>query len=398
MPLAVIAALLLHAPTALAKPPAPAVRPIILAHYMPWFVAKPIADHWGWHWTMNAFDPDQIDPDGRRPIASHNHPLIGPYDSSDPDVIEYHFLLMKLAGIDGIVVDWYGTSDLNDYPKIHQNTTALFAAASNFSLKIAICYEDQTIPKLVEARKIETSDRVKHAREMFAWLQDHWFAHPAYLKCEGRPVLLSFGFDGLSDDEWGQALPVGPNAPIYLSEHRRRPCAAGAFDWPIPNVGLAAVDRFHHANRDHSIRMPVAFPRFHDIYSQAKVGPSYGAIDDNHGETFSTTLRTAITSGASMVQLATWNDWGEGTNIEPSIQFGYRDLETIQRLRRDTVDPAFETNAAALRLPRRLYDLRKKPPTAGETGPTIAEISRHLANGECAKAERLLESLEHSTR
>jgi len=26
-----------------------------------------------------------------------------------------------------------------------------------------------------------------------------------------------------------------------------------------------------------------------------------------------------------MVQIATWNDWGEGTGIEPTAEFGYRD-------------------------------------------------------------------------
>lgn len=34
-----------------------------------------------------------------------------------------------------------------------------------------------------------------------------------------------------------------------------------------------------------------------------------------------------------MVQIATWNDWGEGTGIEPTVEFGNRDLLTIQRLR-----------------------------------------------------------------
>ena len=32
--------------------------PRLLAHYMPWYEAKPHSPHWGWHWTMGAFDPD----------------------------------------------------------------------------------------------------------------------------------------------------------------------------------------------------------------------------------------------------------------------------------------------------------------------------------------------------
>jgi hypothetical protein len=127
-------------------------RPLVLVHYMPWFAAKPIAREWGWHWTMNAFDPEKLH-DGKRSIASHYYPLIGPYDSGDPAVIEYHLLLIKLAGFDGLIVDWCGLSKRFDYPLLHRNTAALFLLAAKFGLKIAICYEDQTIPKLVPCQR-----------------------------------------------------------------------------------------------------------------------------------------------------------------------------------------------------------------------------------------------------
>src|SRR5215469_15931106 len=80
-----------------------ATKPL-LVYYMPWYVAKPYSSNWGWHWTMNHFDPDTIGASGERQIASWYYPLIGPYDSADPAVLEYHVLLMKLAGIDGIIV------------------------------------------------------------------------------------------------------------------------------------------------------------------------------------------------------------------------------------------------------------------------------------------------------
>jgi hypothetical protein len=68
-----------------------AARRLILAHYMPWYEAKPASSFWGWHWTMNHFDPEKMT-DGRREVASHFYPLIGPYDSGDPHVLEYHLL------------------------------------------------------------------------------------------------------------------------------------------------------------------------------------------------------------------------------------------------------------------------------------------------------------------
>jgi len=80
-------------------------KPLVMAHYMPWYESKPVSGHWGWHWTMNHFDPDRREPNGRQPLASQFRPLIGAYDSSDPDVLEYQTLEMKLAGIDGVFID-----------------------------------------------------------------------------------------------------------------------------------------------------------------------------------------------------------------------------------------------------------------------------------------------------
>ena len=86
----------------------------VYAHYMPWFESKEVNGKWGIHWTMATRDPENI-VDGKREIASHFYPLIGPYSSIDPDVIEYHLLLMKLCGIDGVLIDWYGSYEVSDY-------------------------------------------------------------------------------------------------------------------------------------------------------------------------------------------------------------------------------------------------------------------------------------------
>ena len=92
---------------------------------MPWYSSKPVSGRWGWHWTMDRFNPDKIGANGRRELASHYRPLIGPYDSSDPDALEYQVLLMKFAGISGVIIDWYGIENFLDYGIIHRNSLAL---------------------------------------------------------------------------------------------------------------------------------------------------------------------------------------------------------------------------------------------------------------------------------
>ena len=99
-----------------------ASRPLIMVHYMPWFQTKAVHGYWGWHWTMDHYDPDVIGQNGERAIASHYYPLTGPYDSDDKNILEYQSLLMKIAGIDGALVDWYGMDSYFDYGVLNEST------------------------------------------------------------------------------------------------------------------------------------------------------------------------------------------------------------------------------------------------------------------------------------
>lgn len=375
-----------------ARGAAAAKQPLIVAHYMPWFEAKPAARRWGWHWTMNAFSPQKIN-GGRRSIASHYYPLIGPYDSGDPDVIEYQLLLMKLAGIHGVIVDWYGLSNVSDYPAIHRNTGALLESAAKIGLLVGICYEDQTITKLVEAGHLSPSDRVAHARREMEWLRANWFTKPAYLRLNGKPLLLSFGSEGLTDDEWAQVFGAAQDAPLYLSEHRRRGVAAGTFDWPRPQLGLGGLDTYYQSVDGEPVFMPVAFPRFNDIYEEGKAHKSYPRIPDDRGRTFVTTFERALNSGAPLVQIATWNDWGEGTVVEPSKEFGYRDLEIIQRARR-RLDTGFGARPEDLRLPHSLWLLRGQQARRPQLKSGLDDIAHLLASGNIPGARSALKRIE----
>jgi hypothetical protein len=395
-----LAALLALLPPPLRAQPAaapPHTPPRILAHYMPWFTAKPFSPTWGWHWTMGTFNPEGGE-GGRPTIASHYHPTIGPYDSGDPDVLEYHSLLMKLAGIDGIVIDWYGTVDFQDYALNHRNCALFVDQVARTGLEFAVCYEDQTIPGLVKAGRLQTSQRLEHARREIGWLRDNWFGRPAYLKINGQPVLLSFGQDGLSDSEWDGVAAGRAATFVYLSEHSRRKAAAGAFDWPSPRVGPSAQDEFYKKASLWPVGMAVAYPRFHDIYEQAKVHQSWGRIDDGGGKTFAVTLEKALRSGLPLVQISTWNDWGEGTMIEPSTEIGYRDLEVVQRLRRQIIEPGFENRPEDLRLPLRLYKLRKAGTDQRRLSPELDHVSRLLSRGSVRAARESLDMMEEQKR
>lgn len=369
------------------------VKQRILTHYMPWYEADPDRDKWGWHWTMNRFQPGRIT-GGKREAASQYTPLIGLYDSNDPDTLECHVLLMKLSGIDGVVIDWYGIDDFLDYGAIHRNTQHLIRFVKKAGLRFVVMYEDQTVPKLLAEHRIANDDVIAHGKRVLGWVAKNWFTDPAYVKQNDQPVFLTFGNGYYTGEQWTQIFAALTPAPRYVTESHRRPPAAGAFSWPQPSGGTEAAlkeqNAFYTRSKEWPESIPAAFPRFHDIYEQAGVHKSWGRIEDQNGKTYVATLEQAIRSQSPVIQIATWNDWGEGTIVEPSVEFGYRDLKATQRLRRQYIEPRFPHNPEDLELPVRLYRLRKTHKKDAKKSAVLETVSRLLFAGETGNARLLL--------
>jgi hypothetical protein len=374
-------------------------KPLLLAHYMPWFQSKPVTGSWGWHWTMNHFNPDKTI-GGQPEIASRYHPLIGPYDSGDPDALECQCLLMKLSGIDGIVLDWYGTDDVNDYAQVNRNAERMANEAEKTGLKFAIIYEDHTLSELIKHKAVSASDAIAHGKSTLAWLSSHWFNRPGYLKWQGRPVFLVFGPQFYRDDDFSSFFAGLPITPAYFRLLDRKGPAVGGFGWPGPQPGEAKswtdLDAFYARGRTWPAEIGVAYPRFEDIYKDAGVGPGYGLIADHNGETFRRTLDLALSHSPFAVQLATWNDWGEGTQIEPSVEVGFRDLEATQAAKRRITRDGFAAQPANLRLPVELYRLRKRYPKGSTSSQVLDGASQKIRAGRFSQAQHMLDSVEIS--
>jgi len=389
-----------------------AAKPL-LAYYMPWFVAKPCSSTWGWHWTMNHFNPDIINAFGERQIASWYYPLIGPYDSADPAVLEYHVLLMKLAGVDGVVVDWYGPDDYNDYALNNQRTAALFQFTRKAGLKFCLCYEDQTIQQEVNGRFVAAGDALAHAQQTMLYVQTNYFTDSSYLRWSNQPVLLNFGPQYFkADDQWRTIFSVlqPTNQPAFFTEDHRLPVGAGAFDWPpmwlsqAPDTGgvlsESALENYLAAFDQNTAGWPAfissAFPRFHDIYQQAGVRAYWGYLGDHGGEVLRRTLTRALTNHSAMVQIVTWNDFGEGTVVEPTREYGTRDLGIIQDCRRQYLDPQFSYRTNDLTLASRLYALRRQSATNGVGSGALDRVFGSIVAGDLAAANAKLTELERA--
>jgi hypothetical protein len=250
------------------------------------------------------------------------------------------------------------------------------------------------------------------------WLQTNYFSDPCYLKIDSRPVLLCFGPQFFTDSEWTTLFSVldpkphffplqYPNPPISY------PTRTGEFSWPGPQSGTTPssptssskiindLTYFYNRRNTYSWEHYIdgAFPRFYDIYAEAGVGSSYGYIADQYasfGSTYSYTLTRCLQSSSDIVQLVTWNDYGEGTIIEPTIEDGYKYLEMTQQLRKQYIDANFAYTAADLRLPVRLYTLRKANLGNPAVMAQLATVEDYLFANNLSGAKELLDQIDCS--
>lgn len=375
----------------------------VMVYYMPWYAAKPHSAEWGWHWTMNHFDPEKVNASGEREIASWYYPLIGPYDSSDPAVLEYHVLLMKLAGIDGVIVDWYGSTDYFDYAAVDRNTARIFDYTRKAGLKFAVCYEDQTVQRLIDGKRISAAEAIHHAQQEMLYLQSNFFCDPSYFRIKGKPLFENFGPQYFtSTTNWDEIFSVleASNRPSFFTEDNRLASGAGAFDWPPmwlsqqPGTGGvlsdAALKSYLAEFEGKSAAWPAfissAFPRFHDVYERAGVRNYWGYLGDRNGETLRESLNRALANNSALVQIVTWNDFGEGTTIEPTKEYGFRDLNVIQDLCHRGGHSASNHLESAVQF----YNLRRQSATNAALGSALDEVFSAVVAGQEGKAlERL---------
>ena len=177
----------------------------------------------------------------------------------------------------------------------------------------------------------------------------------------------------------------------YFSEHVPRFESGSAYDWPIPKEGLKAVERFAKSATRWPDAIPVAYPRFHDVYRKAGVSGGFETIADEGGHTLRTTLEAAMKLRSRFIQIATWNDWGEGTQIEPSVEHGFRDLKIISEHVGDSGSPVGDS---ILDLPRRLLKLRRVEGSKS----TADEIAEQIVGGKLANAATLLDIAEAAAK
>jgi hypothetical protein len=370
----------------------------VYVHIMPWFDGPMTLGegNWGYHWKMHKMNPNTIvdNATGKRQIASHYYPEIGPYDSSDPDVIDYQLLLMKYCGADGILIDWYGTAGtVGDIETNLRNSDSIVKRSLSSGLNFAIVIEDRF-----------TGGDVSVQRDALVYMKDHYFTQSNYYRygVAQDPLVGIFGpttitgqtnwntiLAGIEDIEFLPLLYKGPDVGAGNMD--------GEFAWPYqsPNTtdhGAHLENFYEHRAPTLKTAMGVIYPGFHDFYAEGEYGgSSYFYIPHNGTNTFTYTMNlTADYKNAiDIVQVATWNDYGEGTMIEPTREFGYSFLTQLQQY------TGVSYTAYELKQITRLFNLRKQYAHNLHVKAQLNQVYKYLAALQVDEAVALMCAIDN---
>ncbi|MDB5256759.1 MAG: hypothetical protein JWM14_1454 [Chitinophagaceae bacterium] len=367
-------------------------KPIYM-HMMPWFDGPMTlgAGNWGYHWKMQNKNPNIVDGSGKRQIASNYYPQIGPYDSSDPDVVDYQLLLMKLSGVDGVLIDWYGTAGtVGDINSNLRNSNAIVNGTAPAGLKFGLVVEDRF-----------TGGDVNTQRNSMLYARDNYFNRSNYFRFgpSNSPLVGIFGPTSIQYASGWNTIMSGIDAELLPLEYQNGEVggiADGEYAWPYQSPGTSdhatQVENFYR-NRAPGLRtaMGVAYPGFNDFYAQGGAGQTLFNIPFNGTGTLNQMLNLAnqYSSVVDIIQLATWNDYGEGTMFEPTQEFGYSFLVKLQQF---TGVPYTESD---LKQVTRYYNLRKKYAGNASVKTKLDQVYKYFAALQISNAVALMCTIEN---
>jgi hypothetical protein len=393
-----------------------------VAHYFNWFKTPEVRGMWKlWDWKGKGpqHDPDVVLPNGRRDIASVNYPTIGPYDSSRPEVMEYHMLTALAAKIDGFFIDWYGMRSDED-----KGFPALLDLAERFGFKMCICFEDKAMfGYTYNARTRE--EAVQNAIENLNYILQTYAGRKGYLRIDGKPVIINFSWSEPTESVTSQGFSAAEYAFI-LQEVRKNHEFYFVHDfhghvkeqyWPVVDnlypwldVNGETLDRYYtEADRRFQLGgihflSSLVYPGF-DNTGVWGWGDGPFVTPRENGHFYERSWRKAIDHHMRFVQIATWNDFCEGATIEASREYGYEYLEMTERFAAELKSVATD-DGRYLRLPLRLYQLRlavrelraSHPDASADLDRQLNSAAIEFSEGRVGRFNKVLDLVDQKLR
>jgi glycoprotein endo-alpha-1,2-mannosidase len=287
--------------------------------YYPWYRTPDTDGYWD-HWNGARFQPP-LD------ITSDYYPELGSYSIADPAVVAQHFAWLREAGVGVIISSWWGQGSRED-----QAVPLLLDIGERYGIKVAFHiepYGERTAEKLL--------DDVEYIYRRYG-------SHPAFYRTtaanrwstEGGSKGLFFVWaigspnpdhPPVGPEYWTEAVDAVHALPEggYLIAHalESKWIDDGHFDglYNYATLNLEEGGGFSWARGipPDVWYVPSVIPGF----SARRIGyPEETYVPRQDGETYAEQWRQALGTGVepAMVTITSFNEWHEGTQIEPAAE------------------------------------------------------------------------------
>ena len=278
------------------------VKPLVLAHYYIWFTPG--------SWNR----------------AKKDVPLAGRYSSDDIDVMRTHVRQAKAAGIDGFIVSWKSTPELN------HRLANLVTVAAEENFKLSVTYQG-----LDFNRELLPAVRIGADLDYFA----DTYGKNRVFDMFGKPLVVLTGTPVMSRGTVAKITEAHRNQLFNLASDKNVKSYKRIADlvdgdlyyWSSvnPQTHSGYTDKlisFGNAVRANGgIWIAPAAPGF-----DARLVGGTSSIDRRDGETLRAEWNAAISSRPAAVGVISWNEFSENTHVEPSKAYGNRYLDVLAEL------------------------------------------------------------------
>jgi hypothetical protein len=254
-------------------------------------------------------------------FGGSNHMNVG-YSSIDAGQVHNQITDMISRGIDGVIIDWYG-------PNNNEDTAAkliMAEAESHPGFTFAIMIDQGAI----EWDSCSGCSPQQALISDLQYIEQTYFPSPAYLTQQGSPVVTNFDIDLHYTVDWNAAKAALSTPPVFLFQNYSgftHVLSDGSYSWVMPTTtdyGMSYLKGFYNTGVPLTKEQTVgaAYKGFNDSLASWGLGRVMGQqCGQTWLQTFSE-INSLYHSGKqlSALQLVTWNDYEEGTEIESGIK------------------------------------------------------------------------------
>jgi hypothetical protein len=255
---------------------------------------------------------------------------VTPYVSRDRATMERHVAQAQMAGIDAFVVSWWGPREENN--QTETNLRTLLDVAQERGVFITVDFE------LTSPFYAGQADVVAALR----YLLDTHARHPAFLRYGGKPLVFFWRQQNYDVATWATLRQqVDPaHSSLWIAEGVDL-AYQDVFDghhlynitWnpPTDPTYTAAkfrgqVDEYNAVHGTRRLWVATVMPGYDDSHIAGR--PGTYSYPRQGGAYYRQTWEAAMASRPKMIIVTSFNEWREGTMIEPSVTYGqlYLDL------------------------------------------------------------------------